>query len=113
MTPPSASPKRSPKVAASGHGGAKAITHSPPMVDEVRTDIQRRLATARGHLDAVLRMLGEGDPSCVDVMRQLRAVSGALDKTVEIVLEGHLRHHVARAGGEPLVRELMDALRYR
>ncbi len=109
-----ATPKRSTKtMSTASKGDSTSALHSPPMVNEVRTDIQRRLATARGHLDAVLRMLGEEDPHCVDVMRQLRAVSGALDKAVEIVLEGHLRHHVARAGGEPLVRELMDALRYR
>lgn len=87
------------------------------MPAETRGDAARRLAVARGHLDGVLRMLEGEHVYCVDVMRQLKAVAGALDKARDVVLEGHLRAHVAtaqaRGDAREIVGELMDVLKYR
>lgn len=87
------------------------------MPAETRKAAAKRLLTAKGHLEGVLRMLEKEDAYCVDVMRQIKAVRGGLEKANEEVLEGHLRNHVATAkarGDEnELIRELMDVLKYR
>ncbi|MEO7427456.1 MAG: metal-sensitive transcriptional regulator [Fibrobacteria bacterium] len=87
------------------------------MPKENREAAAKRLLTAKGHLEGVLRMLEKEDAYCVDVMRQIKAVTGGLDKANDVVLEGHLRNHVATAqarGDEnELIKELMDVLKYR
>ena len=87
------------------------------MPEETRKVLTRRLAIARGHLESIVQSLQKHDVYCVDVLRQLRAVEGALQKAGHITLESHLRAHVTTAAErgetETIVEELMDALRYR
>jgi CsoR family transcriptional regulator, copper-sensing transcriptional repressor len=87
------------------------------MPEAARKIVARRLAIARGHLESILHALDKHDTYCVDVLRQIKAVQGALEKAGQITLEGHLRSHVAtaaeRGDTEAIVEELMDALRYR
>ena len=87
------------------------------MPDETRNVVTRRLAIARGHLESILQAMQKQDVYCIDVLRQIRAVEGALQKAGQITLESHLRAHVAtaakRGDTETIVEELMDALRYR
>jgi DNA-binding FrmR family transcriptional regulator len=104
--------------------GKEAHAHSPHaagghlcMPEAARKVVSRRLAIARGHLESILRALEKHDTYCVDVLRQIQAVQGALGKAGQITLESHLRAHVAtaaeRGDTEKIVEELMDALRYR
>jgi DNA-binding FrmR family transcriptional regulator len=85
------------------------------MKDAHRTSVLNRLKTARGHLDAVLRMVEE-DAYCPDVMKQLSAVQGSLERANRIVLRNHLETCVAAAmqsgRTDEIVDELMEALRY-
>lgn len=85
------------------------------MKDTSRTSVLNRLKTARGHLDAVIRMVEDG-AYCPDVMKQLSAVQGSLERANRAVLRGHLETCVATAmregRTEEIVEELMDALRY-
>ena len=87
------------------------------MPEDTRNVVTRRLAIAKGHLESILHSLQKHDAYCVDVLRQIKAVQGALGKAGEITLEGHLRAHVATAAErgdvEAIVQELMDAMRYR
>ena len=87
------------------------------MPEATREVVTRRLAIAKGHLESILQALQKHDVYCVDVMRQISAVEGALQKAGQITLESHLRAHVAtaaeRGDTEAIVQELMDALRYR
>lgn len=87
------------------------------MPEAARSVVRRRLAIAKWHLESILQALQKDDAYCVDVLRQIRAVEGALQKAGQITLEGHLRAHVAtaaeRGDTETIVEELMDALRYR
>ena len=80
-----------------------------------QTSVLNRLKTARGHLDAVVRMVEE-DAYCPDVMKQLSAVQGSLERASRVVLRNHLETCVAAAMAagrtEEIVDELMDALRY-
>ncbi len=74
--------------------------------------VRQRLLTARGHLDAVVRMVDDGR-YCIDVLHQVSAVQGALATVRRELLEGHLREcvPVAVAEGrlEALVEELLAA----
>ncbi|WP_255919845.1 metal-sensitive transcriptional regulator [Streptomyces humicola] len=63
---------------------------------EGRRAALRRLRTARGHLDAVVRML-ESDRYCVDVLQQLAAVEGAIVRARRAVFEAHVRGCVVDA----------------
>ena len=82
-----------------------------------RKDAARRLKVAKGHLEGVLKMLDDPDTYCVDVLKQTKAVQGALTKVSEGVLRAHIRDHVvtaaARGDAEHIVDELMEALKYR
>lgn len=81
-----------------------------------RQDAVRRLKSAKGHLEGILRMLEDPNVYCVDVLKQTKAVQGALSKVSERVLRSHIRDHVAtaalRGDTEQMVDELMEALKY-
>ena len=85
------------------------------MQEHYQRQVTNRLKTARGHLDAVLRMV-DNDAYCPDVMKQLAAVQGSLERANRLVLRNHLETCVARAMREgrtdAIVEELMEALRY-
>lgn len=87
------------------------------MPETAREVVTRRLAIAKGHLESILQALQKHDVYCVDVLKQIKAVEGALQKAGQITLESHLHAHVAtaaeRGDTEKIVAELMDALRYR
>ncbi len=55
--------------------------------------ILNRLKTARGHLDGIIKLV-EDDTYCVQVIKQIAAVRGALDRVSRIELENHLEHCV-------------------
>ncbi|HZA76487.1 MAG TPA: metal-sensitive transcriptional regulator [Acidimicrobiales bacterium] len=80
-----------------------------------KTQILNRLKTARGHLDAVVRMV-EDEAYCPEVMKQLSAVQGSLERASRLVLRNHLETCVAaamQAGRvDEIVDELMEALRF-
>ena len=86
------------------------------MPEDVRKRASRRLKIAHGHLDSIVRMLDDPDAYCVDVLRQIKAVQGALSGAGEVVLRGHLEAHVAtshqRGDSIEIVEELMEALKY-
>jgi CsoR family transcriptional regulator, copper-sensing transcriptional repressor len=81
-----------------------------------RKDAAMRLRSARGHLDGILKMLEDESVYCVDVLKQVKAVQGALAKVNGVVLRSHVRDHVAtasqRGDTEKIVDELMEALKY-
>ena len=85
------------------------------MKDVHQRNVLNRLKTARGHLDAVIRMT-EDDTYCPELMKQLSAVQGSLERASRIVLRNHLETCVAAAmvagRTDEIVDELMDALRF-
>lgn len=98
--------------------GSLADAHDCLHLDPAtRVDASRRLKSVRGHVEGVLRMLDDPDVYCVDVLKQVSAVQGALRKVSEGVLRAHVRDHVAtaaqRGDTEHIVGELMEALKYR
>lgn len=99
------------KEAAADH--AADCLHLDP---ETRREATLRLKSAKGHLEGVLRMLEDPDVYCVDVLKQVKAVQGALSKIGDRVLRSHIRDHVTtaaeRGDTEAIVEELMEALKY-
>ena len=85
------------------------------MKETYRQSVTNGLRSARGHLDAVLRMVDE-DAYCPDIMKQLSAVQGQLERANRLVLRNHLETCVAAAMAagrtEEIVDELMQALRF-
>ena len=59
-------------------------------------DTIRRLKTIEGHLRGIIRMVEE-DAYCIDVIRQIQAVEGALNKVSAQILEEHLNSCVITA----------------
>jgi DNA-binding FrmR family transcriptional regulator len=92
-----------------GHG-----LHLDPAAGE---DARRRLLSVKGHVEGILRMLEDESVYCVDVLKQIKAVTGALDKVGELVMRSHLSNHVVtaheRGDDSAIVEELMEVLKYR
>jgi DNA-binding FrmR family transcriptional regulator len=66
----------------------KRTSALPP---QTKRAILNRLKTARGHLEGVIKLV-EADTYCVQVIKQIAAVRGALDRVSRIELENHLEH---------------------
>jgi DNA-binding FrmR family transcriptional regulator len=102
-----------PAAPSGGRPHSEECLHLDP---ETRRDASLRLRSAKGHLEGVLRMLEDPDVYCVDVLKQVKAVQGALSKVGEKVLRSHIRDHVTTAADrgdtEAIVDELMEALKY-
>jgi DNA-binding FrmR family transcriptional regulator len=83
----------------------------------VREDARRRLLSVRGHVEGILRMLEDDSVYCPDVLKQVKAVHGALDKVGAMVLRSHLLRHVVtaveRGDEDRIVSELLELLKYR
>lgn len=85
--------------------------------DDTRQDALLRLKNAKGHLEGILKMLEDESIYCVDVLKQIKAVQGALSKVNSNVLRSHIHDHVAtaaqRGDTKEIVDELMEALKYK
>lgn len=68
--------------------------------DEASTRrIANRLARIEGHVRGIKRMVEDQEP-CPDVLIQVAAVRGALDKVARIILDEHLAQCVVRAAAD-------------
>jgi len=96
-----------------------ASTHcqSLQLSTKTREEATRRLRSIKGHVEGILRMLADEDIYCVDALKQIKAVDGALRKVSSLVLRSHLKDHVvsaeARGDADEIVDELMEILKYR
>ncbi len=74
-----------------------------------------RLKTVRGHLDGVIGMVDD-ERYCPDIMKQVSALQGSLERVNRILLQNHLETCVAHAVDEgrtaEIVDELMETMRY-
>ncbi len=94
-----------------------AQCHGLQLDTQTREDARRRLLSIRGHVEGILRMLEDEEVYCVDALKQIKAVNGALDKVGGLILRSHLRDHVVtahqRGDTDEIVDELMEVLKYR
>jgi DNA-binding FrmR family transcriptional regulator len=91
--------------------------HGLQLDPSTREDARRRLLSIKGHVEGILRMLEDETVYCVDALKQIKAVNGALEKVAGLVLKSHLRDHVVtaqeRGDVDEIVEELMEVLKYR
>ena len=82
------------------------------MKDEARAKVLARLKKVSGQVAGISRMVEE-DRYCVDVLHQIAAVEGALDRVGHLVLASHVETCVSSAieSGRPKERrEKLDEL---
>jgi DNA-binding FrmR family transcriptional regulator len=85
------------------------------MKPEHKRGALNRLKTVRGHLDAVIAMVDE-ERYCPDVMKQVSALQGSLERVNRILLQNHLetcvQHAISEGRTPEIVDELMETMRY-
>jgi len=107
-------PHRGMRILPRSRGGAQAAARRFGLKDEARGKVLARLRKVAGQVAGIQRMVEE-DRYCVDVLHQVAAVEGALDRVGHLVLASHVETCVASAleSGKPRERkekldELMD-----
>ncbi|MDR0373212.1 MAG: metal-sensitive transcriptional regulator [Nitrososphaerota archaeon] len=78
-----------------------------------RKEVQNRLARIEGHVRGLRKMVEE-DKTCPEILLQIIAIRGALNKVSRIVLEDHietcLKETAASGETEQSLEELKEAL---
>ncbi|MEH1944545.1 MAG: metal-sensitive transcriptional regulator [Nostoc sp.] len=80
------------------HGNGESA-HPHVHSEESLRRIANRLSRIEGHVRGIKTMVQQNSP-CPDVLLQIAAVRGALDKVARIVLDEHLTECIARAAQE-------------
>ncbi len=81
------------------HAGHGQSGHSHVHDEESIRRIVNRLSRIEGHIRGIKRMVQEQE-NCPDVLIQVAAVRGALDKVSRVILDEHLTQCVVRAAQE-------------
>ncbi|HIK03986.1 MAG TPA: metal-sensitive transcriptional regulator [Trichormus sp. M33_DOE_039] len=77
----------------------ESTAHPHVHSEESLRRIVNRLSRIEGHIRGIKTMVQQSSP-CPDVLLQIAAVRGALDKVARIVLDEHLTECIARAAKE-------------
>ena len=78
--------------------------------EESLRKIVNRLSRIEGHVRGIKTMVQQNTP-CPDVLLQIAAVRGAIDKVARIVLDEHLTECVARAARDGNIDAEMEELK--
>jgi DNA-binding FrmR family transcriptional regulator len=92
-------------IHASG-GSAHTHIHS----EESLRRIINRLSRIEGHVRGIKTMVQQSSP-CPDVLLQIAAVRGALDRVARIVLDEHLTECIARASENGNIEQEIELLK--
>ena len=79
--------------------GAGESAHPHVHSEESLRRIANRLSRIEGHVRGIKTMVQQNSP-CPDVLLQIAAVRGALDRVARIVLDEHLTECIGRAAQE-------------
>ncbi|HEY9629568.1 MAG TPA: metal-sensitive transcriptional regulator [Coleofasciculaceae cyanobacterium] len=85
-------------------------THVHVHSDESLRRIVNRLSRIEGHIRGIKAMVQESRP-CPDVLVQIAAVRGAIDRVSRIILDEHLTECVARAAKEGNIEAEIEELK--
>ena len=83
----------------SSHAHGDESAHSHVHSEESLRSIVNRLSRLEGHIRGIKTMVQESRP-CPDVLVQIAAVRGALDRVARLILDEHLTECIARAAEE-------------
>ncbi|MDZ7961763.1 MAG: metal-sensing transcriptional repressor [Aulosira sp. DedQUE10] len=81
------------------HSVDQKSAHPHVHSEESLKRIVNRLSRIEGHIRGIKTMVQQNSP-CPDVLLQIAAVRGALDRVARIVLDEHLTECIARAAQE-------------
>ncbi|WP_416676324.1 metal-sensing transcriptional repressor [Egbenema bharatensis] len=87
-----------------------AAVHPHVHSEESLRRIVNRLSRVEGHIRGIKMMVQESRP-CPDVLIQLAAVRGAIDRVSRMILDEHLSECVARAAKEGKIEEEIEELK--
>ena len=97
------------------HPTRGGVCYHAVMKTEHKSSALNRLKTVRGHLDGVIGMVEE-DRYCPEIMKQVSALQGSLEKVNRVLMQNHVEtcvmDAVAEGRSEQIVDELMETLRY-
>jgi CsoR family transcriptional regulator, copper-sensing transcriptional repressor len=79
--------------------GTEELAHPHIHSEESLRRIVNRLSRIEGHVRGIKAMVQQSTP-CPDVLLQIAAVRGALDRVARIVLDEHLTECIGRAAQE-------------
>jgi DNA-binding FrmR family transcriptional regulator len=88
------------------HGHKHDHVHS----EESRRQIVNRLSRIEGHIRGIKTMVQE-NRDCPDVLVQVAAVRGAIDRVARIILDEHLTQCIARAATEGNMQSEIEELK--
>ncbi|NJO42691.1 MAG: metal-sensitive transcriptional regulator [Cyanobacteria bacterium CRU_2_1] len=93
-----------------GLPGERRSHHNHVHGEESLRRIVNRLSRIEGHIRGIKMMVQESR-SCPDVLVQLAAVRGAIDRVSRMILDEHLTECVARAAKEGKIEEEIEELK--
>lgn len=91
------------------HGDGQAA-HAHVHSEESLRRVVNRLSRIEGHIRGVKTMVQESRP-CPDVLVQIAAVRGALDRVARMILDEHLTECIARAAQEGNIEVEIEELK--
>ena len=97
-------------LSANTHGAESMASYGHIHDSESLQRILNRFARLEGHIRGIKTMIQEGRP-CPDVLVQIAAVRGALDRISRIILDEHLSDCITRAAAEGNIEAEIKQLR--
>ncbi|MEL7476660.1 MAG: metal-sensing transcriptional repressor [Cyanobacteria bacterium J06555_12] len=88
------------------HSKAHPHIHDP----EAQRKLMNRLSRIEGHVRGIRSMIQQQQP-CPDVLLQIAAVRGALDRVARLVLDDHITECIAHAAESGDIKVELDELR--
>ena len=92
------------------HDGKDKSAHPHHHDEESMRRLVNRLSRIEGHVRGIKTMVQENRP-CPEVLVQVAAVRGALDRVARIILDEHLSECIARAAKEGNIDTEMEELK--
>ncbi len=93
----------------SNHHKDKSV-HSHSHSEESQRKIINRLSRIEGHVRGIKTMVNE-DRDCPEVLIQIAAIRGALDRVARIILDEHLSECITRAAEDGSIDIEIEALK--
>ncbi|BAQ65616.1 metal-sensing transcriptional repressor [Geminocystis sp. NIES-3709] len=78
--------------------------------EESQKKIINRLSRIEGHVRGIKNMITEGR-DCPEVLIQVAAIRGALDRVARLILDEHLSECITRAAKDGSIDQEIDALK--
>ncbi|WP_228060877.1 metal-sensing transcriptional repressor [Coleofasciculus sp. LEGE 07081] len=92
------------------HHGNQLSAHTHVHDEESLRRIVNRLSRIEGHIRGIKTMVQESRP-CPDVLVQIAAVRGALNRVARIILDEHLSECIGRAAQEGKIEVEIEELK--